>query len=98
MARVFVEEAIRITGNSPYNLIQMAAKRGREISQGSQPLSPKRHKDEESEVTALREIEEGLYTKDHFEGKIKSAEQIAEEEKQKAEEAEEYANQSTQSE
>ena len=96
MARVFVEEAI--TGNSPYNLIQMAAKRGREISQGSQPLSPKRHKDEKSAVTALREIEEGLYTKDHFEGKIKSAEQIAEEAKQKAEEAEEYANQSTQSE
>jgi len=98
MARVFVEEAIRITGNSPYNLIQMAAKRGREISQGSQPLSPKRHKDEKSAKTALREIEEGLYTKDHFEGKIKSAEQIAEEAKQKAEEAEEYANQSTQSE
>ena len=98
MARVFVEEAIRKTGNSPYDLIQMAAKRGREISQGSQPTSPRKHKDEKSAVTALREIEEGLYTKDHFEGKIKSAEQIAEEEKQKAEEAEEYANQSTQSE
>lgn len=98
MARVFVEEAIRKTGNSPYELIQMAAKRGREISQGGQPTSPRKHKDEKSAVTALREIEEGLYTKDHFEGKIKSAEQIAEEEKQKAEEAEEYANQSTQSE
>ena len=98
MARVFVEEAIRKTGNSPYELIQMAAKRGREISQGGQPTSPRKHKDEKSAVTALREIEEGLYTKDHFGGKIKSAEQIAEEEKQKAEEAEEYANQSTQSE
>ena len=98
MARVFVEEAIKKTGNSPYELIQMAAKRGREISQGGQPTSPRKHKDEKSAVTALREIEEGLYTKDHFEGKIKSAEQIAEEEKQKAEEAEEYANQSTQSE
>ena len=98
MARVFVEKAIKIADNNPYILIEMAAKRGREISQGGQPLSPKRHKDEKSAVTALREIEEGLYTKDHFEGKIKSAEQIAEEEKQKAEEAEEYANQSTQSE
>ena len=98
MARVVVEEAIRKTGNSPYDLIKMAAKRGREISQGSQPVSPKRHKDEKSAVTALREIEEGFYTKDHFEGKIKSAEQLAEEAKQQAEEAEEYANQSTQSE
>ena len=97
MARVFVEEALSKTGNSPYELRQMAAKRGREISQGSQPLSPRRVKDEKSAVTALREIEEGLYTKDHFTGKIKSAEQLAEEAKQK-EEAEEYANQSTQSE
>jgi len=97
MARVFVEKAIEVSGKSPYDLIQMAAKRGREISKGSQPLSPKKHKDEKSAVTALREIEEGLYTKDHYEGKIKSAEQIAEEAKQQ-EEAEEYANQSTQGE
>ena len=97
MARVFVEEAIRKADNNPYELIQMAAKRGREISKGSQPLSPKKHKDEKSAVTALREIEEGLYTKDHFEGKIKSAEQLAKEAKEK-EEAEEYANQFTQSE
>tara|TARA_E500000178_G_scaffold286085_1_gene287779 strand:+ start:3276 stop:3569 length:294 start_codon:yes stop_codon:yes gene_type:complete len=96
MARVFVEEALKKTGNSPYELIQMAAKRGREISKGSQPLSPKRNKDEKSAVTALREIEEGLYTKDHFDGKIKSAEQIAKEAQEK-EEAEEYANQFTQS-
>ena len=97
MARVFVEEAIKKTGNSPYELIQMAAKRGREISKGSQPLSSRKNKDEKSAVTALREIEEGLYTKDHFDGKIKSAEQLAEEAKQK-EEAEEYANQFTQGE
>ena len=97
MARVFVEEAIKKTGNSPYELIQMAAKRGREISKGSQPLSPRKNKDEKSAVTALREIEEGLYTRDHFEGRIKSAEQLAEEAKQQ-EEAEEYANQPTQGE
>jgi len=97
MARVFVEEAIKKADNNPYELIQMAAKRGREISKGSQPLSPRRHKDEKSAVTALREIEEGLYTKDHFDDKIKSAEQLAKEAKEK-EEAEEYANQFTQSE
>ena len=96
MARVFVEEALKKTGNSPYELIQMAAKRGREISKGSQPLSPKRNKDEKSAVTALREIEEGLYTKDHFDGKIKSAQQIAKDAQEK-EEAEDYANQFTQS-
>ena len=50
MARVFVEEAIRKSGNSPYELIKMAAKRGREISQGSQPVSPKRHKDEKARL------------------------------------------------
>ena len=97
MARVFVEEAIKNSGNSPYDLIQMAAKRGREISKGSQPLSPRKHPDEKSAVTALREIEEGLYTKDHFEGKIKSAEQIAEEAKQQ-EEANKYADQFTEGE
>jgi len=32
MARVFVEEAIKNSGESPYDLIQMAAKRGREIT------------------------------------------------------------------
>ena len=97
MARVFVEEAIKNSGESPYDLIQMAAKRGREISKGSQPLSPRKHPNEKSAVTALREIEEGLYTRDHFEGKIKSAEQLAEEAKQK-EEAQEHEYQSTQGE
>ena len=97
MARVFVEEALKNTGESPYDLIQMAAKRGREISKGSQPLSPRKNPNEKSAVTALREIEEGLYTRDHFEGRIKSAEQLAEEAKQK-EEAQEYEYQPTQGE
>lgn len=97
MARVFVQEALIKTGESPYDLIQMAAQRGREISKGSRPLVEVKDRAEKSAVTALREIEAGLYTRDHFEGRIKSAEQLAEEAKQK-EEAEEYANQSTQSE
>jgi len=75
----------------------MAAKRGREITKGSQPLSPKRYNTEKPAVTALREIEEGLYTKDHFTGKIKSDLELAQEAKQK-EEADEYADKFTQSE
>jgi DNA-directed RNA polymerase subunit omega len=85
MARVFVEKALEITGESPYDLILMASKRGREISQGSRPLSERQHKDEKSAVTALREIEEGLYTRDHFDGKIKNAEQLAKEAQEKEE-------------
>ena len=46
---------------------------------------------------ALQEIEEGLYTDEHYQGNIKSAEQLAEEAKQK-EELDEYANQPTESE
>jgi DNA-directed RNA polymerase omega subunit len=93
MARVFVEEAIKNSGESPYDLIQMAAKRGREITKGSKPLVNSDHTS--SAVIALQEIEEGLYTRDHYEGKIKSAEQLAEEAKQKEDQ---YANQFTEGE
>jgi DNA-directed RNA polymerase subunit omega len=95
MARVFVEKAIEVSGKSPYDLIQMAAKRGREISKGSKPLVESESR--KSSVLALQEIEEGLYTDEHYQGKIKSAEQLAEETKQK-EESDEYANQPTESE
>ena len=95
MARVFVEKAIEVSGKSPYDLIQMAAKRGREISKGSKPLVESESR--KSSVLALQEIEEGLYTDEHYQGKIKSAEQLAEEAKQN-EELDEYANQPTESE
>lgn len=95
MARVFVEKAIEVSGKSPYDLIQMAAKRGREISKGSKPLVESESR--KSSVLALQEIEEGLYTYEHYQGNIKSAEQLAEEAKQK-EESDEYANQPTESE
>ena len=97
MARVFVEKAIKQSGVGQHELILMAAKRGREISKGSKPLSPKKNPNEKSAVTALREIEEGLYTRDHFEGRIKSAEQIAEDQAKQKEEAE-YEYQPTQGE
>jgi len=73
----------------------MAAKRAREIQQGSAPLVKSESK--KPTVLALQEIEEGLYTKDHFDGVIKSAEQIAEEAKQQ-EEANKYADQFTEGE
>lgn len=95
MARVFVEKAIEVSGKSPYDLIQMAAKRGREISKGSKPLVESESR--KSSVLALQEIEEGLYTDEHYQGNIKSAEQLAEEAKQN-EESDEYANQPTESE
>jgi len=97
MARVFVEEALKKVDGGQHELIVMAAKRAREITKGSRPLVKVTNPHEKATVTALREIEEGLYTKDHFEGKIKSAEQIAEEEAKQKEEAE-YEYQFTQSE
>ena len=95
MARVFVEEAIKKSGVGQHELIVMAAKRAREIQQGSAPLVKSESK--KPTVLALQEIEEGLYTKDHFDGVIKSAEQLAEEAKQQ-EEVNKYADQFTQGE
>ena len=93
MARVFLEKALEVTGLGQFELVNMAAKRAREIDRGSAPLVPRKYKQEKSVVTALREIEEGLYTIEHWEGKIKSAEEQALIDKQKEEE--EYANQFT---
>ena len=95
MARVFVEEALKKVEGGQHELIQMAAKRAREIAKGSKPLVKVNGPHEKPTVTALREIEEGLYTIDHFEGKIKSAEQIAEDQAEQKEEAE-YEYQPTQ--
>ena len=85
MARVFVEEAIKKSGVGQHELIVMAAKRAREIQNGSAPLVKSESK--KPTVLALQEIEEGLYTKDHFDGVIKSAEEQA---KEKQEADDEY--------
>ena len=86
MARVFVEEALKKVEGGQHELIMMAAKRAREIQNGSAPLVKSESK--KPTVLALQEIEEGLYTKEHFDGTIKSAEQIAEEKAKQQEEAE----------
>jgi DNA-directed RNA polymerase subunit omega len=81
MARVFVEDALKKSGVGQHELIVMAAKRAREIQAGSAPLV--KSESRKPTVLALQEIEEGLYTMDHFNGTIKSAEQLAEEANQK---------------
>ena len=86
MARVFIEEALKKSGVGQHELITMAAKRAREIQNGSAPLVKSESK--KPTVLALQEIEEGLYTKEHFDGTIKSAEQIAQEQAKQQEEAE----------
>jgi DNA-directed RNA polymerase subunit omega len=87
LARVFVEKAIKLTGEGQFDLIHMAAKRAREIQNGSTPLVQSDSK--APTVLALQEIEEGLYTRDHFEGNIKSKEELAKE-KQETETLNEY--------
>jgi|TARA_B100001094_G_scaffold40088_1_gene34673 DNA-directed RNA polymerase subunit omega len=66
MARVFVEKALEVSEASPFDLILMAAKRGRQLSKGAKPEvdSPA----VKPGVIALHEIEEGKYTQDHFHG------------------------------
>lgn len=66
MARVFVEKAIEVSEASPFELVLMATKRGRQLSKGAKPevdstaVKPG--------VIALHEIEEKKYTRDHFHG------------------------------
>jgi len=66
MARVFVEKAIEVSEASPFELVLMAAKRGRQLTKGAKPEvdSPA----VKSGTIALHEIEEGKYTRDHFHG------------------------------
>ncbi len=61
MARVTVEDAVDKVGNR-FDLVLLAARRARQISSGSNPLVEE-EKDKPT-VIALREIEEGLITKD----------------------------------
>ena len=83
MAKVFVEDAVKQCEDGQFDLITFAAKRAREISRGSKPLV---ESDSIKPTTlAIEEIEQGLYTKEHYLGNIKSAEEMAEEAKQKEE-------------
>ena len=66
MARVTVEDAVAKVGNR-FDLVLLAARRARQIASGSNPLVEE-EKDKPT-VIALREIEEGLITKDGHKAK-----------------------------
>jgi len=59
--------------HSQHLLVLMASKRAREIQQGSKPLV-EYHKGQKTTTIAIKEIALGFYTEDHYNGKIKSAE------------------------
>jgi DNA-directed RNA polymerase omega subunit len=67
MARITSQKAAQMVGGDQFLLILMAAQRAREISHGS---LPKIKTDNGPIITALREIEEGLYTKEDFNEKF----------------------------
>ena len=67
MARITSQRAIQKLGGSQFDLILVAAQRAREIKNGS---TPKVESTNGPCVTALREIEEGLYTKQDYLDKL----------------------------
>ena len=64
MARVTVEDAVCRVGNR-FDLVLLAARRARQISNGSKPLVEEEN--DKPTVIALREIEEGLITEEFLE-------------------------------
>lgn len=69
MARVTADKAAKNVGGR-FDLVIVAAHRAREIKGGS-PIRVPYQEGETAIVTALREIEEGLYTKEDFLNKVR---------------------------
>jgi len=67
MARISAEEAAAMIGNR-FDLVLVAAQRARELKNGS--TQRVEGKDASYAVTALREIEQGKYTKQDYLSKI----------------------------
>ena len=66
MARITSQKAIQAIGGNQFLLITMAAHRARQLSTGkAQPLVET--KGDKWGVVAIREIEEGKYTKEDYE-------------------------------
>jgi len=63
MARVTSEKAIKIIG-SQFELVVIAGHRARQIDKGDPPRVDPRN--DKSHVVAVREIEEGKYTKEEY--------------------------------
>ena len=67
MARISAEEAVKQIGNR-FDLVLVASQRARELKNGS--AQRVEGKDASPTITALREIEEGKYTKKDYLNKI----------------------------
>lgn len=59
------DKAIEVCGGDQYLMILMSSQRTREIAQGAEPRVMK-IEDEKAASTAIREIEQGLYTVDEY--------------------------------
>jgi len=71
MAKISSEKAAEMIGNR-FDLVLVASQRARELSNGSMPkTSDPGHS---TTVTALREIEEGKYTKEDYLAKLQRKE------------------------
>ena len=63
MAKISAEKAVDMIG-SRFDLVLVAAQRARELKNGSRPMTS--NPGQSVTVTALREIEEGKYTKQDY--------------------------------
>jgi DNA-directed RNA polymerase subunit omega len=64
MARITSEQAVKASGGDRFLLVLMASQRARELARGSQPkIDTDNHG---HGVVALKEIEQGLYTRKHY--------------------------------
>lgn len=73
MARVTVQDAVEVVGNR-FDLIMLAAKRARQIADGTHDPKVEWDNDKPT-VVALREIEEGLTTAETVAADERAAEQ-----------------------
>jgi DNA-directed RNA polymerase subunit omega len=71
MARISSEEAVNQVGNR-FDLVLVASQRARELKNGS--MQRVDGKDASPTITALREIEQGKYTKAEYLTKLKKKE------------------------
>ncbi len=62
MARITSQKAAKMIG-SQFDLVLVAAQRARELRNGSQPRVQTKNG---PAITAIKEIEEGLYTKEDY--------------------------------
>lgn len=90
MSVTSLQEAIDAVGGDQFLLIRMATKRAREILRGSRPMIDLTvYKHVAPTSIAIEEIQQGLYTEAHYDGELKTEEQL-ELEKKNQEQVNEY--------